>query len=148
MCFLSFLSTQIPKSSFQGEWVIPVPKGTCRPHWGAEGSPGGTELRDSTPWNLDLGLMGGQTPLASAWVPLSRFHQRQPQRGLLAKSLLASTGGGKEADRCSTSPGKVMKLTQEDAAPLWLMWAGPPGSRGNRRRSASSSSVQASNAGK
>ena len=92
--------------------------------------------------------MGGQTPLASAWVPLSHFHQHQPQRGLLAKSLLASTGGGKEADRCSTSPGKVMKLTQEDAAPLWLIWAGPPGSRGNRRRDASSSSVQASNAGK
>lgn len=51
--------------------------------------------------------------------------------------------GGKEAARSNTSLGKVIKLTQGDAAPLWLTckqtptwrdapdpldWAGPPGS--------------------
>ena len=65
----------------------------------------------------------------------SAFH---PQRGLLVNNLFACSMGDKEAARSSTPLGRVMKLTQGDAAPLWVIctwtptWRNAPGPLGHR----------------
>lgn len=65
-------------------------------------------------------LLGSQTTLVQSWFPLSHCHYHFSPKRLLANTLLARSVGRSGAVRTVASLGKVIELTQGEAAPLWL----------------------------